>query len=207
MSAIYDTFALLPLKSFVLDVGQANSFSKDKIETFLKTSAKIKRNQKLDFYLQEYFFLRIVAKKQESNHEERLFLEKKIVLEVLKLALGTSKHNRMDPTWAAQDEPVRRVLKLVESNLFSEIDIKAIAKQSGISQASLFRLFQSSVGCSPMAFVRKRRMEEAKQILMNSDRPISEIAALVGYQNFGAFSEAFSQHFKATPSSLRKKTN
>ena len=58
---------------------------------------------------------------------------------------------------------------------------------------------------SPLEYVHTLRLEEAKQMLERSERPIEEVAYEVGYEDAGFFSRLFKRQVGLTPSTYRKK--
>lgn len=202
MGAIYDTFALLPESSLVLEVGRRDGMDVKAINEFLSTPQKIKRSPWLEQLLQQYFFDRIVARRGPT--ENRLFLENNLVSEVLRIALQPK--TRPQQMSLVHDESIcARALQFIEINLFSKLDTNGISKAVGTSVATLFREFRREAGKTPSQYIRHRRMEEAMIMLKKGENPIGEIAMLVGYQNFGAFSEAFKSIYKKSPSAFLKK--
>ena len=71
------------------------------------------------------------------------------------------------------------------------------------SPSTLLRHFRGDTGTSPHAYVKARRLEEARRLLEADGTPVGDVATLVGYENFAAFSTAFKRRFGAPPSSFR----
>jgi len=70
--------------------------------------------------------------------------------------------------------------------------------------SALLRHFRHDTGKTPHAYIKIRRLEEARRLIAAGRNPIGDVASLVGYENFGSFSTAFKKHFGASPSSFRK---
>lgn len=199
MSSIYDTFALLPEREFVYSIAHENGFRKEKVEKWLNSCFLSKRGEHLSYLLDEYFFNRVIEKKLTSKTE---LLEKSIIYEILNLAFKKqSPLQKIDNS----DTPFIRTLKYIEANLFSELTIKTISKQGGISQAGLFREFKKQIQSSPYTYIQNRRLEEAKILLESQNMSVGEVAVLIGYNSFGAFTDAFKRKYKKKPSEYRKK--
>ena len=99
-----------------------------------------------------------------------------------------------------------RHLRLV----FSRIDepgpppsVQQLADLCGLSRYHFMRAFKESVGESPGAYTQKMLMTRARNLLSASDRPISSIANLLGYNNTAAFSSAFRRHSGRSPRAWR----
>ena len=60
-----------------------------------------------------------------------------------------------------------RIIRVIYNNIDGPITLSEIAKQAGVSLASLKRIFHEAVGQSPGVFIRHLRMELAFQSLSN----------------------------------------
>lgn len=74
-----------------------------------------------------------------------------------------------------------------------------------VSPEHLCRLFQSSVGHSPMKMVRLVRLEHAAILLERSNYSVGEVAALTGFVSLYHFSRAMKVAFGQSPSELRRR--
>ena len=111
----------------------------------------------------------------------------------------------------ADDEPARprNVDRMVEvrdrllaRNLRSPT-LAELARETSTSELSLERDFRGVFGKSVHAFLLDERLERARQLLLDTNRPIEEIAAEVGYTDLTHFRAAFRKRHRSTPDSLR----
>ena len=84
--------------------------------------------------------------------------------------------------------------------MFSDLNIKSITKIAGIGQATFFREFNKQLSSTPYSYIQNRRLEEAKILLQNKETSVGEVATLVGYNSFGAFTDAFKRKYQKPPS-------
>ena len=56
-----------------------------------------------------------------------------------------------------------RTIRFIEANLFLPISLAAIARHAGASTSTLLRSFRRATGLTPYAYVKSRRLDEAKQ--------------------------------------------
>ena len=61
------------------------------------------------------------------------------------------------------------------------------------------RLFKSSVGLTPMAYVKKLRLEKAAELLASTDMNITETAEKCGFDDPNYFARLFKKSFGKTP--------
>jgi len=79
-----------------------------------------------------------------------------------------------------------------------------VASQLGMSQRTLNRRFKLATGMSPGRYVQQLRLEQARELLRNSNLAVAEIAVSVGYQDIGYFSTLFREHMAQSPTAYRQ---
>lgn len=95
-------------------------------------------------------------------------------------------------------EPVARVIDFVSHRLDQELSLPELAKVALCSERHLVDLFRTSTGLSPMAFVRERRIREAKRLLMQG-LPVKDIATRLSFADSHHFSRVFRQTTGISP--------
>jgi AraC family transcriptional regulator len=91
----------------------------------------------------------------------------------------------------------------IESHLASPLTVPDIARAVGISHNHLTRLFRAEVGHTVVGYVRLRRMERARHLLLESTLSIAAIAASVGIGDLQAFNKACRRELGAPPRAVR----
>ncbi len=82
-------------------------------------------------------------------------------------------------------------------------DLDALAAVCGLSKFHLVRLFRAVYGAPPMAYARRARMERAAELLKRTKKPVTDIAADLGYEHPSAFTKAFQSHAGLSPLAYR----
>lgn len=103
-----------------------------------------------------------------------------------------------------KNEIALRTKHFIDANYTQSISLKDIADTMYVSQHYLSHLFKKEVGDSPFNYLISRRIEEAKRLLADSNKPIHEIASQVGYGNDKYFSMLFKKMTGQTPSAFRE---
>ena len=105
--------------------------------------------------------------------------------------------------WAARRGLSRRVLSLacsfMEENLGENFTLDELAKAVGVSRFHFSRLFRVSTGQSPMGYLLCLRIERAREMLLQGDRKICEIAMALGFFDQSHFSRAFRRMTGVSP--------
>ena len=83
------------------------------------------------------------------------------------------------------------------------ISVGSSAEAAGLSLHHFHRLFREVNGLTPHQYLTRRRMEEARRLLTETNRPIGRIALEVGIADPSAFSRLFRAATGFTPSSFR----
>jgi AraC-like DNA-binding protein len=79
-----------------------------------------------------------------------------------------------------------------------------LAQLSGMSESHFSRQFKAALGTSPIDWLRRERIHQAKRRLIESDDPVKEIARQVGYHDQFFFSKDFKKMTKLTPTQFRE---
>lgn len=90
-----------------------------------------------------------------------------------------------------EDEFAARVQNWLAQNYARRVTIASLAKAMAVSPRTLIRRCKASLGMMPGEYVRKLRIETAKQFLWLTDLPVEQIPAVVGYQDVGSFKRVF----------------
>ncbi|MEO0375289.1 MAG: AraC family transcriptional regulator [Cyanobacteria bacterium P01_A01_bin.17] len=74
-----------------------------------------------------------------------------------------------------------------------------LARQVGLNDRKLKSGFRQVFGTTTFGYLRAYRLQQARELLQNSDMSIASVAATVGYNSQGAFCHAFRRQFAITP--------
>lgn len=109
------------------------------------------------------------------------------------------------PGTAAPLRPeIAAALAFIAGHYRERLDLAAIASAVHLSPKYLARCFRSSLGITPMAYVRRHRLSRARELLVTSDLPVSRIALNTGFVQTAHFSRTFRSEFGVSPSIVRE---
>lgn len=101
---------------------------------------------------------------------------------------------------------VRLVEEYVDAHANGPIVATDLARMTGTSVASIDAAFRKHRGMSPMAFLRQRRLERARQALRSDSRlSMTSAAHLAGYLGVDAFEAAYFRAFRETPAETKRR--
>jgi len=96
--------------------------------------------------------------------------------------------------------------KVIEDNLTdTELNVDDIGKTLGLSRVQLYRKIKSLTNYSPNEFVRIIRLKTAEQMMINTEKSISEIAYETGFTSPSYFTKCFKEYFSESPTDFTKR--
>jgi AraC family transcriptional regulator len=106
-------------------------------------------------------------------------------------------------TVEAHEKAVERVISHMRQHLEEPFDLDQIAQVAAISKFHCVRVFEETTGTTPHHFLSCLRVQRAKEVLLNTEAPITDICLQVGYSSLGSFSATFSALVGVSPQQFR----
>jgi AraC family transcriptional regulator len=119
------------------------------------------------------------------------------------LAADAAADHLVDRRTGLADYRIRHALRKLRERPHLHIDYSDVARDVGLSRSRFYEQFRSSVGVAPNMFVDGLVLEEA-YLLMESDRPLDEIASDLGFSAQSSFTRFFRDRVGFPPSTLRR---
>lgn len=91
------------------------------------------------------------------------------------------------------------VIKTMEANLEDPISPPELAAQAGMSTRQLERLFRRYLNRSPKRYYMEMRLQKARNLLMQTDMSVINVALASGFASPSHFSKCYRTHFNITP--------
>lgn len=114
---------------------------------------------------------------------------------------------------ADEDEPVpvshfiTRFKEVIEARLEdSDVSVEDLAADMNLSRVQLYRKVKALSGRSPVELLRTARLNRAYQLLLSSDKSVSEVAYAVGFSAPSYFTKCFRDEFGVSPSEVSTET-
>ncbi|MCF0128023.1 MAG: helix-turn-helix domain-containing protein [Pseudobutyrivibrio sp.] len=99
---------------------------------------------------------------------------------------------------------VRSIRNYVDLHIEEELTLAVISKHFEKNASYVSSLFKSEVGCNLTDYIQLEKIHAAIKLLNTTDLSIAQVAATVGYTDFGYFTKIFKKHIGHTPSDYRK---
>jgi AraC family transcriptional regulator len=149
----------------------------------------------------DYYYLRKKAVQYASTDQN---LKNHILKDIWLLHCEEMNHTFSFTEIVSDDLLMNKAAKHLRQYAKSTLSMKTLADSLGLSPVKLTRQFFRAFGCTPMDFLTSVRLQKAKNMLMETDMPLHQIAENCGYENGFYFSRVFSKKMKVSPSAYRK---
>ena len=100
----------------------------------------------------------------------------------------------------------RRAKEVLTANLHGDIAVDAIAKACGLSSSHFSRAFRQSTGLAPHQWLLNRRVETAKDLLLRSRDPLSEVGLACGFADQSHFTRVFTRMVGTSPGAWKRQS-
>lgn len=99
---------------------------------------------------------------------------------------------------------VQQAIEYIDMHFEQELTLKEVANQVHLNPSYLSALFKEELQITFSEYVTRKRIQEAKKLLLSTDLTVSEIAEKSGYQTSKYFIKLFKQFENTTPNGFRK---
>ena len=100
---------------------------------------------------------------------------------------------------------IKKVREIIDNNFsLPAFRIEWLCSSVGISHSQLLRLFKDAYGITPVAYLSQKRMEQARELLSETDLSVCSVAYSCGFADEFHFMKCFKKHTGLTALSYRK---
>lgn len=117
---------------------------------------------------------------------------------------GITRHFQKSSQALSTFESIRVPLEYIRKNFHKHISLDELAQLAHLSVSALERRFKKHLSKTPTRIINEIRLESARLMIMESDRPISEIAFNTGFGDHSYFTKQFKTFFGIHPSKMRE---
>ena len=103
------------------------------------------------------------------------------------------------PAQGLSPRALTRALAFIESNLGERFTLESLAASAGMSRFHFARLFRITIGCSPMEYLMRKRIERGKAMLVRGEVSVCDIAAMLGFCDQSHFTRTFRRLIGMSP--------
>jgi AraC-like DNA-binding protein len=132
-----------------------------------------------------------------------------IKLKLLELLydLAATDENLMGQLMQLKQQVRTDIPNIVEENILNPVSLNDLAYLSGRSLSGFKRDFQAIYNMPPYHWLRERRLDRARELLLNTSMSVTDICFMTGFENITHFSRAFKEYYGRSPVSYKQKHN
>ena len=144
------------------------------------------------------------AKKEESQSKITAQIKTKIILLQFILELW-KKGFIVENDTSGKNTVEKEMVSYIQQNFTGKILLKEFGEQFHLSEKYISRYFKEHFHITISQYVTYLRLEHAKQLLQDTDIPVTEVAMQSGYQNVSYFIRSFKKTYGRSPLKYRNK--
>lgn len=98
---------------------------------------------------------------------------------------------------------IKQMLQYIHSHFAEEISLGQIAGSAMISESECLRCFRSTIGTTPIRYLKVYRLQQAEKLLRTTQEKIVDIGVQCGFQDMSYFAKAFRSSWGCAPAQYR----
>ncbi len=107
------------------------------------------------------------------------------------------------PEWSTREDTSARAMRLIADGVVDREGVPGLAARLGYSERQLGRVLTEELGAGPLALARAQRGQTARQLLVSTTMPASDVAFAAGFASIRQFNDTVAEVFGMTPSAVR----
>ncbi len=140
---------------------------------------------------------------QSSTELTAPFRIKSLMYEIISPFIREADLNGSDGAASPSVSKINVILQYIEEHLSEQMTIEVLAKLVHLHPNYFIQVFKTMLGISPIAYINKKRMDTAQNLLLTSDYTVSDIAERMGMDP-PYFSRLFKKLTGLSPSEFRQ---
>lgn len=153
-----------------------------------------------------YFFQEIYASYLSSGENEEYKMRAAIysIIYHLKENQNCVSQNRRSTSAQYHTERLNNLTRYINENLDQHLTLEDLARECDISPSFLCRLFKQVHGETVFSYLQSQRIQKAKKLLIETNKPIKEVCLSCGFENESYFYRTFKKCQRVTPTDFRR---
>ncbi len=99
---------------------------------------------------------------------------------------------------------IQQAISLIHQRSNEELSLEKVARECGFSKYYFSRIFKKYTGKTFKTYLIDLRINKAKDLLLNSELPISQICYEIGFNDLSHFNRVFKKKVGCSPSEFRE---
>lgn len=155
-----------------------------------------------DSYIPKPFHPKHLITRVEKLLESKEQIRKSLQNAPWKLSENTNELAKKDKIW------LNKIANYIVDNIADpELDSEKLMENFAMSKTQLYRKMKAITGNTPHGIIKKYRLRKASELLIGSDKTISEIVYETGFNNRSYFFRIFKEEYNCSPSEFKSKVH
>ena len=107
------------------------------------------------------------------------------------------------PSGNSATQKIYSIAYYIHNHYEEELSLDSLAEQFFLSSCYLSHQFKKVTGFTLISYIQQVRITRARDLLLSTNHPISDIAQSCGFQSFSQFNRIFRQTYGQSPSAMR----
>lgn len=181
-----------------IDDYAATPYSKEALPDILQQLKNILQTETPEFLVSDLAYSMIDYGDFENNAQDTIRSYVNILLDEYDKFLSYK-------TPQKNSDPINKIQAFILDNLADEtLSARLIADELHYSEKYIYKLIKDEEDLTLNRYIQVLRLNEAYRLIRESNDPITEISAAVGYSSYNSFYKAFVSCFGDTPTNVRK---
>lgn len=104
-------------------------------------------------------------------------------------------------------ERLNTVLEYIDVHLIDDMTLEELSSVASVGKEQFCRSFKKAIGTTPFVWINRKRLQKACVLLTSTDKKITDIATLSGFNNISYFNRSFLNYLACTPNEYRHRIN
>lgn len=110
----------------------------------------------------------------------------------------------LDPSDNFLYQEIQKSLDFLQQHFSEPLTLKDLSEKAGFSESYFCHRFRDCTGYSPFSYLNRLRIVKSCELLTKTDKKITEVATLCGFNNISYFNRTFQKLMGASPSNYRR---
>lgn len=157
-----------------------------------------KNNKNVRFYLQRFLD---IFKSNSMDYDNAMLSN--FISFILEVCHIITYKKEIGVKYIYNDKRINDVIKFIDENASNELSVRLVAGHLHISQRQLDRLFKEYLSTSPGKYIKNICIKKIRELLMNTEYSLSDIAEIMKYNDTSALIKIFKNQEGITPQKYR----
>lgn len=136
-----------------------------------------------------------------TKNVENLVVES--LCEVLEEMIDTMTDSQMEEGTGSIRSVVKQSVIYIDNNFFEELTLSSLSNKFNVESSYFSKMFRQETGSNMMLYIAQKRIDKAKEYMIDSKINLTEIAFMVGYDDYTYFNRVFRKMTGTSPRDYR----